>query len=213
MGLIRTKNWTDYVRQIVICASHGYQEFFQVVLPEAKANRSEHVIRRLLATYPEVELDYNRRYRRKKRGEANMALVWWDHRGCVLRTQGAWTARPNEDVLVHIDAVPLLVPVGERITIRIGKARAGHKYTAYLARPSYRWIRGMLQENLSHRRTAAVAEEWERAMKLPGFAGIYAQMRDLHTFLRSEERRHGVKLRLPPPRLRPAYLSSRRDAA
>jgi hypothetical protein len=186
-------DWKEFTQLALNFLGHGYLEYTHFVIPERKIAKAEQIDKKMLAKYPEADYDKDRRYRNKKAGQANFAYLRWRNVGVILRTEGEVKERSEAEKFVRLDTEPFVFAVGSTIEIKIAKAKAGRKYTAYLSRQSFRAIKGVLRDNIRHRRHDVAEDHWERLKGLPAFSGILGQMRELTMWIRLESKLAGMK--------------------
>jgi len=186
-------DWTEYVKQILNFAGHGYEYYFSVQIPATKEEKIKRIDTKMIKEYPMVEWGKDRRYRAKKAGMANYAYIRWHLSGILLHTDGREGETSDPDTFFHLTARPYVVRIGSWVDIKIGKAKAGKRYTAYLTKESFRNIKALLREDIEHRRFDVLEKNYYRLEALPAFSGILAQMDDLYQFLRSDIKRMRVR--------------------
>ncbi|MBV6425128.1 MAG: hypothetical protein NAOJABEB_02942 [Steroidobacteraceae bacterium] len=185
-------DWVTYVRQILNRGGHGYVLVCPLAVPSKKRNKIREIDAKLQKKY-NTEISKDARYRRKKAGLANCAYIRWDLYAVVMMTAGDLPERDEGDRFFNLVDRPYTFRVGDMIEIKIGPARSGKKFTAYLSKQSYREIKAVLRDHAEHRRIEQVIKYYERLQGLPAFSGIITQVAELRRFLVSELRRHNVK--------------------
>ena len=188
-----TDDWKDFVKLVLNHAGHGYVEYSSFVIPDKKITKVESIDRKIQNKYPEAGHNKDQRYRSKRAGKANFAYLRWQHVGVVLCTEGEVKERPDADKFVRLAAEPLIFAVGTMIEIKIAKAKAGRNYTAFLSKQSYRTIKGILRDNIRHRRLEVAEKYWDRLRSLPAFSGILGQTTELTKWVRLECKLAGLK--------------------
>lgn len=186
-------DWVEFVKLLLNHAGHGYVEYCSFVVPERKITKAEKIDKKMLAKYPEMGHSKDQRYRRKQAGRANFAYLRWRSIGVILRTEGEVKERFDPEVFARLDAKPLIFAVGSMIEIKIGKAKAGRKYTAFLSKQAFRSIKGILRDNVRHRRLEVAEKYWDRLRGLPAFSGILGQTGELMKWIRMECKLAGLK--------------------
>jgi len=126
------------------------------------------------------------RYRAKKAGKANYAYIRHGLNALILCTKGEEIILDNPDRFYDIRSRPYSFTIGSWVSIRIGLARTGKKFTAYLTKEAYRNIKAVLRENIEHRRFDVFDKHYYRLESLPAFSGILSQMGELYRFCRDE---------------------------
>lgn len=179
-------DWTEYVRQILNHAGHGYECYCPIEIPEKKRDRLDQIDRKILGKYPMCEWDKDRRYRAKKAGMANFVYIRWNLSGILMHTPGKLVEIEDPDRFFSLRERPYVFQVGSWVSIKIGPARKGKKFTAYLTKQSYRSIKALLRENIEKRRFDEFRKYYERLEDLPAFSGIVAQVHELYRFCRGE---------------------------
>jgi len=186
-------DWKEFIQLALNFAGHGYLEYSSFIIPEQKVEKAQRIDMKIQAKFPETGYDKDRRYRNKKAGQANLSYLRWRNIGLILRTEGEVNGRFDEEKFVRFDEEPFVFAVGSMIEIKIAKARAGRKYTAYLSKQSFRAIKAILRDNLRHRRRDVAEAYWERLKGLPAFSGILGQMRELTVWIKIETKLAGLK--------------------
>lgn len=187
--MIICDGWTEYVKQILNFAGHGYEYYCPISIPANKEHKVNIIDRKIVTKYPMVEWGKDRRYKAKKTGWANYAYLRWHLSGILLHTNGLEAHIEDPDTFSRLSEVPYVVKIGTLVDIKIGSARTGKKYTAYLTKESFRNIKALLRENIEHRRLDAFKEYYDNLETLPAFSGILAQMEELYRFSMSEIKR------------------------
>lgn len=188
-----TDDWKDFVKLLLNHAGHGYVEYSSFVIPDKKITKAEAIDRKILNKYPEAGHNKDQRYRNKRAGKANFAYLRWQNVGVILCTEGDVKERPDPDQFVRLDSAPLIFAVGSTVEIKIAKAKAGRKYTAFLSKQSFRTIKGILRDNIRHHRIEVAVKYWDRLRGLPAFSGILEQTRELARWIRLECKLAGRK--------------------
>lgn len=198
-------DWTQFVRQILNHAGHGYEYFCPISIPAKKSDRLEKIDRKITEKYPMCEWNKDQRYRAKKAGMASFVYLRWNLSGVLMHTSGNMPEIEDPDTWYHLGETPYQFSVGSWIEIKIAKARSGKKYTAYLTKGSYRNIKAVLRENIDHRRFDEFEKYYYRLEALPAFSGIVSQMGELYRFFRAEIKKKRVSMDLRPLVLRRIY--------
>jgi len=194
--------WTKFLKDIVNLASHGYVYYCRADIPERKASKVKSVLRKLSQRY-QCGLSKDQKYRRKKQGLANYEIKSWERHIIVMRTKGE-ELDPCGDIWFSLEKKPYDLFVGPYLHVYVGKARAGKKFTVYLARDTYRWLREVLREDIIYNRD----EEFQKHLKwisaLPAFSGIAHQIQQLRKYLNqfSKTNRHRLRIKAQDIRLR-----------
>jgi len=188
-----TDSWKEFAKLLLNHAAHGYVEYASFVIPDKKMSKAEAIDRKILCKYPEIGYSKDQRYRRKKAGQANFIYLRWQKIGIMLRTEGDVAARQDPEQFERLDSAPLTFAVGSMLEIKVGKAKAGRNYTAFLSKQCFRTIKGILRENVRHRRLAVAENYWERLCGLPAFGGILEQTRELTKWIKKECKLAGLK--------------------
>lgn len=186
-------DWKEFTKLVLNHAGHGYVEYCSFVIPTKKMSKVESIDRKILCKYPEIAFSKDQRYRRKKARQANFIYLRWQNIGIMLRTEGEVATRQDPEKFERLDLVPLTFAVGSMLEIKVGKAKAGRNYTAFLSKKCFRTIKGILRENVRHRRLAVAENYWQRLSKLPAFSGILGQTRELTKWIRKECKLAGLK--------------------
>ncbi len=187
--MIICNGWTEYVKLILNHAGHGYEYLCPISIPAKKENKVNIIDRKIVTKYPMVEWGKDRRYKAKKTGWANYAYLRWSLSGILLHTHGLEAHIDDPDAFSHLSEVPYVVKIGTLVDIKIGNARSGKKYTAFLTKESFRDIKARLRDDLEHRRLDAFEKTYYNLETLPAFSGILAQIEDIYRFLRKEIKR------------------------
>ncbi|GEM_PF-1470947 len=189
-------DWTEYIKQILNFAGHGYEYYCPVNIPTNKRDKAIQVDNKILEKYPSCKWNKDQRYKAKKANKANYAYIRWDLYGIILHTLGQELECNDPDRFYHLREKPYVIPVGEWLEIKISKARTGKKYTAYMSKASYRNIKALLCEYIEHRQWDAFIKHYYRLENLPAFSGILVQMDELYRFCRAEIKRYKAKVEL-----------------
>ena len=198
-------DWTEYTRQVLNFAGHGYVYFCPISIPQKKMDKVEQIDKKIIEKYPMCEWGKDKRYRAKKMGMANFVYLRWATNGIIMHTTGNVPEIKDPDRWNHLDQATYELPVGPWIKIKIGKARTGKKYTAYLTKRSYRSVKAVLRENIDHRRFDEFEKYYYRLEALPAFSGIVSQMGELYRFFRAEIKKKRVSMDLRPLVLKRIY--------
>lgn len=199
--------WTEFIKQILNHAGHGYEFYCPVVIPAKKAGRVEKIDVKISNKY-NIDVTKDVRYRRKKKGLANYVYLRCGLQAVILKSKGQEAEIQDRDKFLALKEKPYEIKIGEWISIKLGPARMGKKYTVYLTKSTYRSIKAMLQENIEHRRFDALDKYYLRLQELPAYSGILAQTGELCRFCRSELSRHKLKHKLQRLVLKPVYNPS-----
>lgn len=199
--------WTEFTKQILNHAGHGYEFYCPVVIPAKKADRAKKIDAKISNKY-NVDVSKDVRYRRKKHGFANYVYLRYGLQAVILKSKGQEIEVQDRDKFYALKEKPYEIKIGEWVNIKIGPARTGKKYTAYLTKSTYRIIKTVLRENIEHRRFDELDKYYNRLQELPAYSGILAQTGELCRFCRSELLRHKLKHKLQRPALKPVYNPS-----
>lgn len=186
-------DWMQFVRQILNYAGHGYVYYSYTKIPVEKENKIKQIEKKIISKYPMCEWDKDKRYRAKKNGKANYAYIRWGLHFVMLRTEGQECIPEDPERFKSFSDEPLVFDVGEWIKIKISKAKTGKKYTAYLAKSSYRSIKALLQENIEHKQKDVFFKNYNKLQELPAFSGILEQMEKLRLFCRNKWKKYKSK--------------------
>jgi len=184
-------DWIVYVQQILNNAGHGYVSYCPIVIPTEKKDKAVAIDAKLNEKYI-TNISKDVRYRRKKKGLANCIYIRWDIHAVILRSSGEWLNEDPGDRFYSFHHVPYVFPAGNWIYVKVGPAKTGKKFTAYLNKESYRNIKEVLRENIEHRRLDVLDKYYGRLAGLPAYSGILSQMGELRRFCMGELRRHGI---------------------
>ncbi len=188
-----TDDWKEFVKLMLNHAGHGYFEYCAFVIPERKIAKAESIDKKIFSKYPEAGYNKDQRYRRKKAGQANFAYLRWHNVGVILRTEGEVKEKPDPEQFFRLDSVPLIFAVGSMVEIKVAKAKAGRNYTAFLSKKSFRTIKGILRDNIHHRRLEVAEKYWDRLCGFPAFSGVLGQMGELTKWVKLECKLTGAK--------------------
>ncbi|MDW8003031.1 MAG: hypothetical protein RMJ39_10310 [Deltaproteobacteria bacterium] len=189
--MIVCQDWIEYVRQILNHACHGYEYYCPVVIPEKKRDRIPAIDRKLLGKYPMCEWNKDQRYRAKKQGRSNYVYIRWDLSGILMHTPGIEPVGVSDRFFV-LSEKPYQFRVGSWIEIKIGPARTGKRFTAYLTKQSFRSIKALLIENIEKGRFEEFEKYYYRLENLPAFSGILTQISELYRSLKAAIRKAGL---------------------
>ncbi len=199
-----TEDWIDFTKQTLNYMSHGYELYCPISIPEAKAFRASEIDDKLIRKY-HTDMGKDARYRAKKAGRANYAYIRWGSHAVILRTKGIELSLQDPDRFYDIRTKPYIFTVGSWISVKIGPARIGKKFTAYLCKDSYRNIKAIMRENIGHRRMDVFDQYYYRLESLPAFSGILSQMGELYRFCREEIKKTKLKHNIRRLNLRRLY--------
>jgi len=189
-------DWIEYTKQVLNFAGHGYVYFCPIYIPQKKIDKAEQIDKKIIEKYPMCEWGKDKKYRAKKMGMANFIYLRWNTNGIIMHTAGNVPEVKDPDRWNHLDRVAYELPIGPWIKIKIGKARTGKKYTAYLTKESYRNIKALLCENIAHRRWDEFIKHYHRLENLPAFSGMLTQMNGLYRSCLGEIKRYKGKITL-----------------
>jgi len=198
-------NWVGYIKQILNFTWHGYEYICPIFIPARKSNRLGQIDKKILGKYPACEWDKDKKYKAKKSGMANYVYLRWELCGVILHTSGRVTELEDSDTFYHLSERPYKFSVGSWISIKIGKARTGKKYTAYLTKESYRSIKAVLRENIKHQRWDEFQKYYSRLENLPAFSGILSQIDELYRLFRNELKQYETKVAINKLKLKKVY--------
>jgi len=192
--------WIRFLKDIINLASHGYRYYCRVDIPERKAHKVESVFKKLSQRY-ECGLSKDQKYRRKRQGLANYEIKQWSRYIIVLRTEGQELPRCG-DIWHCFEEKPYDLFVGPQLHLYVGKAKTGRKFTAYLARDTYRWLREILREDIMYNRDNELKKHLSWITNLPAFSGICHQIQQLQDYLNGFAKSKRFKLRIPQLQLK-----------
>ena len=198
------EDWVEFTKQALNYMGHGYELYCPILIPGSKESRVSGIDRKLIDKY-DTERGKDARYRAKKAGRANYAYIRHGLNALVLRTKGEEIIPDDPDRFYDMRSRPYSFTVGSWVSIRIGPARTGKKYTAYLTKEAYRNIKAVLRENIEHRRLDVFDKYYYRLESLPAFSGILSQMGELYRFCREEIKKTKQKHTIGRLRLKRLY--------
>ncbi len=198
------KDWIEYVKQALNHMGHGYEFYCPISIPGSKESRASEIDDKLIRKY-HADMGKDARYRAKKAGRANYAYIRWGSYAVILRTKGIELSLQDPDRFYDIRNKPYIFKVGSWISVKIGPARIGKKFTAYLCKDSYRNIKAIMRENIEHRRMDVFDQYYYRLESLPAFSGILSQMGELYRFCRAEIKKTNQKHNIKRLNLRRLY--------
>jgi len=199
-ALFNNEMWVKFLKDIVNLASHGYKYYCRADIPEEKAHKVESVFKKLSERY-QCGLSKDQKYRRKKKGLANYEIKRWERHIIVMRTEGK-ELDPCGDIWFSLEKKPYDLSVGPHLRLYVGKAPTGRKFTVYLARNTYRWLREILREDIIYDRDSEFKKHLSWISDLPAFSGICHQMKELRKYLNNFARSNRYRLKVPVLRLK-----------
>jgi len=199
-----TLDWIDFTKQALNYMGHGYELYCPISIPGSKESRASEIDDKLIRKY-HADMGKDARYRAKKAGKANYAYIRHGLNAIILRSKGEELIPDSPDRFYDIRTRPYIFTVGSWIAIKIGPARIGKKFTAYLTKDAYRNIKAIMRENIEHRRFDIFDNYYYRLESLPAFSGILSQMGELYRFCREEIKKTKLKHNIRRLNLRRLY--------
>lgn len=194
--MVLLSNWTEYIRQVLNFAGHGYEYYCPIVIPAKKEGKLIQIDKKIIDKYPMCEWGKDQRYRAKKANKANYVYLRWRFNSIIMHTSGQEYVPEDPDRFYYMAQVPYNVSIGNWVEIKVSKAKTGKKYTAYLSKNSYRNIKALLKENIEHKQWDTFEKHYYRLQGLPAFSGILGQMGELYRFCYAELKKSKSKITL-----------------
>lgn len=187
-------SWQAFIQYMIDCFNKGYFYYHFNTHPEQRRHKLPEIDKKIINRF-EIGLSKDRRYRRKKKGQANYTYLRHELMFVILRTDGddLCSERANQR-FDDIRTKPLIISIGGEIQLKLHK-KADTGYTVCLSKACYRDIKTKLLELAEHRQIKQM-HYWFNALNgIPAYAGMIEHKRQLLKAVLQISKKHGTALK------------------